>query len=247
MRIDPLDGFPQMPRTILTDYAVHLSGEAKQLQRIDLLEALAESEYREMAEMFDQKSSNPASGQTAWDLLHTNAITRIGEDFAEHHAFARAGQLLVSFRGLDAVALVDPDKERVVWASRGWWWNQHDPDPLPNGNILVFDNHGHGGLGGASRIVEFDPSTHAIVWAYAGSDDKPFWSRRRGTQQHLPNGNVLITSTEEGRLFEVTRAGKIVWNFQNPIRRTNDEGTEFVGIVNSGRRYSPEQLPFLSE
>jgi outer membrane protein assembly factor BamB len=200
-----------------------------------------------MIEMFDQRTNNPASGQTAWDILHANAISRIGANFAEHHHFAEAGQLLVSFRGFDAIALVDPEAERVVWAARGFWWNQHDPDPLPNGNILVFDNHGHGGLGGGSRIVEFDPADNRIVWSYAGDADSHFWSRRRGTQQRLPNGNVLITSTEEGRLFEVTRDGEIVWNFYNPVRRRDQEGTEHVGIVNSGRRYSPEQLPFLSE
>ena len=61
---------------------------------------------------------------------------------------------------------------------RGPWLAQHDPDILANGNILLFDNLGNfleadgsdaEAGGGRSRVLEFDPSTMAIAWQYAGT------------------------------------------------------------------------------
>lgn len=244
---EAIPGFPQFPPTILKDDLVHLSSDGKEIDRIDLLEAFADSKYREMLAMFDQQTNNPASGQTAWDVLHANAVTRIDNRFARHHDFAEPGQLMVSFRGFDAIALVDVKSERIVWASRGFWWNQHDPDPLPNGNIMVFDNHGYGGLGGHSRILEFNPADNSIAWSYSGDRNDPFWTRRRGSQQVLPNQNLLVTSTEAGRIFEITRRGQVVWEYFNPTRRTDADGTEYIGIVCSGRRYAADELTFLQD
>ena len=42
------------------------------------------------------------------------------------------------------------------------------------------------------------------------------YSLVRSCQQQLPNGNVLITESDRGRLLEVTRAGEIVWEYWNP-------------------------------
>ena len=35
--------------------------------------------------------------------------------------------------------------------------------------------------------------------------------------QRLPNGNTLICSGAPGRLFEVTREGRVVWDYRNPL------------------------------
>jgi hypothetical protein len=44
----------------------------------------------------------------------------------------------------------------------------------------------------------------------------------------LPNGNTLIVETENGRGFEVTRAGEIVWEFISPKRHKNKKGKELI-------------------
>jgi hypothetical protein len=49
----------------------------------------------------------------------------------------------------------------------------------------------------------------------------------RGGAQRLPNGNTLITESDKGRAFEVTREGEIVWDFYNPD--TGSEGR--TGII----------------
>ena len=113
----------------------------------------------------------------------------------------------------------DLDEEQLVWAAKGYWYAQHDPQILPDGNILMFDNRGNFNMpGGASRALQFDPRTMAITWQYAGTESSPLESAIRSYATRLPNGNTLITESNGGRILEVTPGGEIVWEFVNPVR-----------------------------
>ncbi len=83
------------------------------------------------------------------------------------------------------------------------------------GNDLhrIFDNGRHGTY---SRVIEIDPTTGDIVWKYKADIPENFYSKWRGSNQRLPNGNTLICESEKGRVFEVTREREIVWEFYNP-------------------------------
>ena len=114
------------------------------------------------------------SSYSVGDPLHTNAVNVVGAEFAASHPFAEEGDLLLSFRELNAVGIVRPETEELVWATRGPWLGQHDADPLPNGNILLFDNYGgYQSEAGISRVIEFSPQTGEIAWTYGGSDAHP--------------------------------------------------------------------------
>jgi hypothetical protein len=109
---------------------------------------------------------------------------------------------------------------------------QHDahliPEGLPGaGNLLVFDNQGGAGFPPAalgifsgSRVLEIDPTTGQILWQYTGEDsDRPVWSFHSSfisSARRLPNGNTLIDEGMNGRIFQVTRDGRIVWEYVNP-------------------------------
>jgi outer membrane protein assembly factor BamB len=149
-------------------------------------------------------------------------------------------QVLVSMRELGAIGLLDLDREVFTWALRGSWLGQHDPDLLPNGNMLLFDNYGHYGAGGISRVIEFDPTTLEIVWSYTGDEAHPLTSKLRSDQERLANGNTLITESDGGRLLEVTRDGEIVWEYVNPVR--GGDADEFIPVVSSGQRIDPNRL-----
>jgi hypothetical protein len=241
----PVSGVPQLPELVLDDQVVLLSSEGRPRTRISMLDALADSPYRWLLRAYPTYLEGEKNEET-WDPLHTNTIDVVGPDFASRHDFADPGDLVVSFRTLDVVALLDPQKEEIVWATRGVWLQQHDPRPLPGGEMLVFDNNGYGGPGGASRLLQFDPSDGAVSWSYTGTRDHPFSSRAYGSLQPLENGNVLVTSSLEGRIFEVTRGGEIVWEFLNPMRKRDDGGT-FVATIYSARRIPYDRLAFLSE
>ena len=110
---------------------------------------------------------------------------------------------------------------------------QHDahmiPPGLPGaGNIMVFDNQGAAGIPPfylnmfpGSRVLEIDPATRQIVWQYDGScTGLPFWtffSSFISSARRLPNGNTLIDEGMNGRLFQVTAEGEIVWEYVNPF------------------------------
>jgi hypothetical protein len=182
--------------------------------------------------------------QVAWyaegDYFHTNSIDLL-EPAAAGALMPGARQpVLLSMRELGAIGILDLAEERFGWALRGAWVGQHDPDLLANGNLLLFDNYGHYGAGGISRVIEFDPRSLGIVWQYTGDDAHPFYSGVRSAQQRLANGNTLITESEGGRLFEVAPDGEIVWEYLNPVR--GGEAGEHVAVVSWGQRIDPATL-----
>jgi len=102
------------------------------------------------------------------------------------------------------------DRDQKVFGS-------HHVTRLENGNFQIFDNGSERPEGNRSRVVEVDPKTGEIVWEFQARESNNFYSKRQGAAQRLPNGNVLVTSTIFGHLFEVTQKGEVVWDYVNPI------------------------------
>jgi hypothetical protein len=169
------------------------------------------------------------------DLFHTNALKILDGTLSDRLPAFRRGNLLISLRELDTVAVVNPRDKRVEWALSGLWQAQHEPVLLRNGRLLVFDNLGRSG---ESRVIELDPLTQVVAWQYGGGADEPFASWKLGAAQRLPNGNTLITESTAGRAFEVTPAGRIVWEFLNPARAGRDR--QLIAALNEVRRFGPE-------
>jgi len=125
---------------------------------------------------------------------HTNAVSRLSN-----------GNTLISPRNFNFVVEVDPKGEVVRTCGEGIFSSQHDPEFLPNGNIIAalqWRDKPH-------RAVEFDPKTGKIVWEYLIPDRKN-WPVRDANR--LPNGNTLITGAKE--IVEVTPQGGIVWRLR---------------------------------
>jgi len=127
---------------------------------------------------------------------------------------------------------------------------QHDahmiPDGLPGaGHVLVFDNQGAAGIPPfylnmfpGSRVLEIDPISKNIVWQYdASCTGKPFWtffSSFISSARRLANGNTLICEGMNGRLFQVTSDGDIVWEYVNPyFGRWADHNVESGGNLSN--------------
>ncbi len=112
---------------------------------------------------------------------------------------------------------------------------QHDPEWIPGEKpgelrLLVFNN-GRGRADGDYSSVDelvlpFDPAQGFLrekgkafgparpAWSY--SDKERFFSSFISGAQRLPNGNTLICAGAQGRVFEVTRDGTLVWDYENP-------------------------------
>jgi hypothetical protein len=151
--------------------------------------------------------------------------------------------VLISSRQASLLAIVGRDG-RIVWRlgpdfgaspelrAIGQIIGQHHAHLIPKGlpgagNLLLFDNGGSSGYGfstpiapngvGAfaraySRVLEIDPVTLKLIWSYVARSQ--FFSTNISGAQRLPNGNTLITEGAPGRVFEVTNAGRIVWEYQ---------------------------------
>jgi len=116
-------------------------------------------------------------------------------------------------------------------------FRQHDATWLAGSggelSLLVFNNGGGRRGGDRSTVDEialpfepgsgfqraaeaaFDPSQPE--WSYPSQDQQSFYSSFISGAQRLPNGNTLVCSGVHGRLFEVTRAGEVVWDYLNPF------------------------------
>jgi len=123
----------------------------------------------------------------------------------------------VSARNLNALYIVARPSGKVVWRYyEGLDW-QHEARMVPAGfpgagNILLFNN-GYHTVERQSTLVELNPLERAVVWSYRSPG---FFSATEGVQQALSNGNLLVTSSHGGRVFEITRKGRIVWQWVPP-------------------------------
>ena len=175
-----------------------------------------------------------------YDYFHANTISLLPENaLGRTDARFRPGNLLLCFRNVDQILVLDREHHGVVWS---WGADElewpHHPTMLPSGRLLVFDN---GKRRGHTRVLELEPASGEIVWEYVGNPPETFFSLTKGSAQRLSNGNTLVCEGDAGRAFEVTRAGEIVWEWRNPQM---DEGHR--AAVYRMTRVPPEAAAFLA-
>ena len=222
-RLDP-------ERPILEDFATLLDADGNELRSISLIECFERSQW---APVVTNLVGNLAG---SGDVFHTNTLEVLDGSVAERAPAFAAGNLLISLLHGSRLAVVDPAAGEVVWSRRGPWRRQHQPG-IVDGRLMLFDNLGHGNC---SRILELDPETLESQWEYAGDPPEAFVSFNCGAYQRLENGNTLIVESTQGRAFEVTRGGEIVWEYLNP-HRGGEEG-ELIAVLFSVLRL-PADFP----
>ena len=185
-----------------------------------------------------------------WEHLdpETDRITAIQEprdEWTHGNGLAELpnGDIVVSFRTISTVIIIDRKTGNIIWKlGAPPLCGQHAPTPLPNGNLLIFDNGPHR-LDYSmpfSRVIEVDVATKQIVWKYQEKREYEFFSPRISNAQRLPNGNTLICEGDFGRLFEVTREGEVVWEYVNPYFGDGPNGLN--NRVFRAYRYSAEEI-----
>lgn len=96
----------------------------------------------------------------------------------------------------------------------------HDVRWLPNGNVSILNNGTYRPSTNYSSAMEIKPRGFdggEVVWEFRTGDPNSFSSDYQSAAQKLPNDNWLITSTNNGHLFEVTNGKDVVWEYANPI------------------------------
>ena len=239
-----LDEINYRGHRVVFDAMVHLTADGEEIGRWSTYEHLGELkdflDTRSFLDtVFDSISSSWSPGDEhaaevkkkevqgqpdkKYDYFHMNTITILpGTVLGERDSRFQRGNLLVCFRNVNQIAVLEKDTYRVLWAwGEGELEWPHHPTMLPNGHILVFDN---GDWRGYSRVVELDPVAEDIVWEYKAEPPEDFYTSIGGSAQRFPNGNTLICETHKARVFEVTQEGEVVWVWRNPtIKRFRRE------------------------
>lgn len=160
--------------------------------------------------------------ETAADPVHLNDIELVTPELAAKIDGTEAGDLLVSIREMNMIAIVDKDDGHLKWHHQGPWVRQHDPDITPDGMIEVFNNRSQYIARGidTSQIVRFDPVSRKTEVVNPVGDGDKFFTKIMGTHELQPNGNRLIAESIAGRVIEVSPQGEVVWDYRMPF---NDE------------------------
>lgn len=155
------------------------------------------------------------------DVLHANTVEILD---AHPKGLWGEGDVLVSLRNLDLIAVLDLTARAVRWFwGPGELSGQHQPSARPGGTVLVFDNgqaHGH------SRLLEIDPTTDQVVWQYTANPPQSLFCAMAGGCEELPGGTILISDAQGGRGIEITRQGRPSWavrisTLKSPTARTS--------------------------
>ncbi len=130
----------------------------------------------------------------------------------------------------------------------------HNATWLGDNKILIFDNGWQNPEKNRSRAVIFDIKQNKIIWEYKAVNMNGFYSAYQGAAQKLPNGNILITSTNTGHMIEVTCTDKpeVVWEYISPwvgdtprALLTEEDGTN--GGHNIMKNYTHRSYRYSSE
>ena len=156
------------------------------------------------------------------DPVHLNSVNELPPNrwFDGGDRRFRPGNILVSARNLDGILVIDRKTREVVWTYDQGLDYQHEAAMIPKGQlgeglVILFDNGYRNRFAyRRSRIVAVDPVAKQEVWSYQAPG---FFSSVGGSQQALPNGNVFITSSHGGRVFEITPGGRVVWQWIPPF------------------------------
>lgn len=207
---EPIAGAQYINYPALVDSIEILNEAGKSLDSISIVEAFVGTPY-------EQFLYNDILQDAKGDILHTNSVKVLEKSVAPAFPQFKIGQILVSLRNQDMIAVIDPNSKKVVWAAKGAWKAQHDAHFLKNGHISLFDNIGfNNGQYPFSRILEINPRTNGIEWFYTQEPEGYFYSEVRGSAQPLANGNMLISESTSSRMFELTRNKEVVWRFELP-------------------------------
>ncbi len=167
----------------------------------------------------------------------------------------RWGNPAASQRGLRG------DRQLFAQHDARWVLTADGPDSATQELRLTLFNNGQGRPGGDQSSVDelllpFDPDTgfrldgesaygpSQPLWSYGSGEGESFYSAFISGAQRLPNGNTLVCAGPQGRVFEVTPEGHIVWEFWNPfggdVRANPNGGRVPDQALFRARRFAPE-------
>ena len=182
---------------------------------------------------------HPASDQIAISIHHYNEVWILDHsttwEETKAHSGGRAGKggdILYRWGNPKMYGHNEADQtlfgqHDVKWIDQGFPGEDH---------MLVFNNRRPWGDKSYSSVYELQIPTNAKgqyhlnadrtygpanpFWSYMASDTSSFFASFISGAQRMENGHTLVTSGPQGRFFEITPSGKIVWEYWTPYSGT---------------------------
>ncbi len=174
-----------------------------------------------------------SKGQIISDPIHLNDIQPALTD----SEFWDIGDLLISCRNLSTVFLYRPSTNKIIWLKEGPWYNQHDADFLEDNKVVIFGND----VIREESVIDdrliqdnlflSDKRPNNDIYIYNLEKDtvetpysqlmksEDIRTHTGGRSEVLPNGDVFVEETTEGRIiFGDSTTKKIEF-----IKRIDDE------------------------
>lgn len=251
--------------TLEDDRLLEISWEGKVLWEWVASDHIAEFHFDEDARKAIAAGPAANGPRRGFDWMHLNSASYVGPNhwYDEGDRRFAPDNIIVSSRQASLIAILARNGS-IVWQMGPDFSlsaelrqirqiiGQHHAHIIPKGlpgagNLLVFDNGGASGYGRPSpvalngqdiyarprsRVLEIDPVHLKLIWSYTAPE---FFASNISSAQRLPNGNTLITEGPDGRLFEVTQEGAVVWEYIFPF---------FSGARSSNSVYRAYRLPY---
>ena len=176
--------------------------------------------------LFDPIKDPINATKRRWEWTHVNALD-----------INQAGDIAFSARTNDRVCVIDGQSGELALKFSDTV-GQHHVTWVDDDHIQVFDNGRT-----RSRVLEIQVDTGEVTWTYEGDPVHSFFSNYISGAERLWSGSVLVCEGSSGRLFEVTRAGEVVWEWINPFVNHRSDGKIAVGIYRA-HRYRPDHAAF---
>ena len=221
------DKFPNHKPPFEEFTVLEISPEGKILEEISVFELLQQNG---LEGLMYQSTLKTVANMVSGDTLHLNDVETFPSNLKDG-LFTR-GDVMISLRNIKAIAVFNQATKKIKFLSVGKFLRQHDPDFVGDSNMTIFDNNSlkPRGRDRFSRIVHLDAKKNRVEVLFSGSNERPFYSDIMGKHQNLPNGNILVTESMNGRVFEINKKSVLLWEYYNLLDK------ELLGMVGEAIR-----------
>jgi DNA-binding beta-propeller fold protein YncE len=160
------------------------------------------------------------------NATHPNDVDPLPTAWASAYPRFEAGDLLLSYHTTNLIFVLDANSLKIKWWYVGAGDGAHDPDWHKDGRITLFNNNWRAERRGGelvSTIVSVDPERNSHRTLIDGKLFE-FYSSFNGNHEITADGSALITSSTQGRVFEVDLAsGRRTFEFVNAYDWDSDQ------------------------
>ncbi|MBF0370654.1 MAG: hypothetical protein HQL52_14475 [Magnetococcales bacterium] len=183
------------------------------------------------------------------DPFHLNDVRLLPPEMADNYPGLEAGDLLLSLRSINGVAVYSPKHQKMQWVSVGTTIKQHAPRFDGEGGIYIFDNlGGDKEIAKGTRIVRLDLESRVQKTIFP-RPGVTLPGKGRGHAAHSGHielsrdgKRLLAAYTGQGVLWEIDiESAEVLWEFIN-THPFQDRASRLS--IYTAKYVYPEQFPF---